>query len=177
MNADIFTRDARPPPRGSADPDRHSASAVPHAFCLLVPASAEMKFQPGRSGNPAGKVRGTKHRVTLLAERLMEDDAQDVVRTVIAAAKGGDISACKLVLDRIAPMRRGAPIKFTLPELTTASDLPAAIAIITKQVANGTLSPEEGSMVTGMLEARRKALETAELVERIERIEAAIDRS
>jgi hypothetical protein len=28
MNADIFTRDARPPPRGSADPDRHSASAV-----------------------------------------------------------------------------------------------------------------------------------------------------
>ena len=25
-------------PHGSADPDRHSASAVPHAFCLLVPA-------------------------------------------------------------------------------------------------------------------------------------------
>jgi hypothetical protein len=39
-----------------------------------------MKFQPGRSGNPAGKARGTKHRVTILAERLMEDDAQDVVR-------------------------------------------------------------------------------------------------
>ena len=91
-----------------------------------------MKFQPGRSGNPAGKVRGTKHRVTLLAERLMEDDAQDVVRTVIAAAKGGDMSACKLVLDRIAPIRRGAPIKFTLPELATASDLPAAITILTQ---------------------------------------------
>jgi hypothetical protein len=136
-----------------------------------------MKFQPGRSGNPAGKVRGTKHRVTILAERLMADDAQDVVRTVIAAAKGGDMSACKLVLDRIAPIRRGAPIKFTLPELATASDLPAAIAIITKQVANGTLSLEEGSMVAGMLEARRKALETAELGERIARIEAAIDRS
>ena len=25
-------------PRGSADTNRHSASAVPHAFCLLVPA-------------------------------------------------------------------------------------------------------------------------------------------
>jgi hypothetical protein len=136
-----------------------------------------MKFQPGRSGNPAGKVRGTKHRVTVLAERLMADDAQDVVRTVIAAAKGGDISACKLVLDRIAPIRRGAPVKFTLPELTVASDLPAAIATITTQVAHGVLSPEEGSVITGMLEARRKALETAELVERIERIEAAIDQS
>ena len=107
----------------------------------------------------------------------MEDDAQDVVRTVIAAAKGGDISACKLVLDRIAPIRRGAPIRFTLPELAAASDLPAAIATITTQVARGVLTPEEGSMVTGMLEARRKALETAELVQRIERIEAAIDRS
>ena len=74
-----------------------------------------MRFQPGRSGNPAGKVRGTKHRVTILAERLMEDDAPDVVRTVIAAAKGGDMSACKLVLDRIAPIRRGAPIKLHCP--------------------------------------------------------------
>jgi hypothetical protein len=56
------------------------------------------RFQPGQSGNPRGKQKGCKHRVTLLAEQLMEDDAEDVVRAVITAAKGGDMIAAKLIL-------------------------------------------------------------------------------
>jgi hypothetical protein len=37
------------------------------------------RFQPGQSGNPAGRRRGTKNRATMLAERLLLDDIQDVV--------------------------------------------------------------------------------------------------
>jgi hypothetical protein len=32
-------------------------------------------FKPGRSGNPVGKAKGTRHRITVLAEKMMEDDA------------------------------------------------------------------------------------------------------
>ena len=72
---------------------------------------------PGQSGNPTGKPKGARHRSTLMAERLMEDDAQNVVRAVIAAAKNGDMVAARLVLDRVLPARRGRPVQFTMPEL------------------------------------------------------------
>ncbi|MFZ3328176.1 MAG: DUF5681 domain-containing protein [Methylocella sp.] len=39
------------------------------------------QFQKGQSGNPAGKQRGARHKTTLLAERLMQDDAERVVKT------------------------------------------------------------------------------------------------
>jgi len=50
-------------------------------------------FRQGVSDNPAGKPRGARHRVTLLAERMMQDDAADVVCAVLTAAKAGDMVA------------------------------------------------------------------------------------
>ena len=54
---------------------------------------------------------GTRHRATRLAEKLMANDAEDVVKAVVAAAKGGDMTAARLVLDRIAPPCRGRPVR------------------------------------------------------------------
>ena len=84
-------------------------------------------FRRGMSGNPHGKPAGTRHRVTLLAEGMMQDDAEDVVRAVLTAAKAGDMVAARLVLDRIVPPRRGRPVAFALPAMQTGADLPAAI--------------------------------------------------
>ncbi len=86
------------------------------------------RFAPGQSGNPAGKPKGTRHRITLLAERLMENDAQEVVRAVLAAARGGDMVAAKLVLERVLPVRRGRLIKLSLPAVNAPADLAAAMA-------------------------------------------------
>ena len=61
------------------------------------------KIRPGASGNPAGKPKGTRHRATQMAEKLMENDATDVVNAVITAAKQGDMVAARLILERIAP--------------------------------------------------------------------------
>jgi Family of unknown function (DUF5681) len=36
------------------------------------------KFQPGRSGNPAGRPRGSKSKSTQLVERLVAGNVQDV---------------------------------------------------------------------------------------------------
>ncbi|WP_292533500.1 hypothetical protein [Methylocystis sp.] len=59
--------------------------------------------------------------MTLLVEKLMHDDATEIVRAVIAAARGGDMVACKIVLDRICPARKGRPIRFDLPEKRATS--------------------------------------------------------
>ena len=98
-------------------------------------------FEKGRSGNPAGKPKGARHKTTLLAEKLMQDDAGAVVKAVVGAAKGGDMTAARIVLDRIAPARRDNPVVFTLPEVTTAADAAKAMGSILAAIAAGELSP------------------------------------
>jgi hypothetical protein len=72
-----------------------------------------------RPGNPQGKPPGARHATTIMAEQLMEGEAEAVVRTVVAKAKRGDMRAARLVLDRIAPLRRGRPVAIKLPEVRT----------------------------------------------------------
>ena len=98
-------------------------------------------FEKGRSGNPAGKPKGARHKTTLLAEKLMQDDAEAVVKAVVNAAKGGDMTAARLVLDRIAPARRDNPVAFTLPEVTSAADAANAMGSILAAVAAGSSVP------------------------------------
>jgi hypothetical protein len=129
-------------------------------------------FPRGVSGNPLGKPRGARHRITLLAEQIMQDDAEDVVRAVLTAAKAGDMVAARLILDRILPARRGRPIVFALPPVRTAADLPRALANIAAAVATGKLTPEEGQAVAAVLEVQRRGIELADHERRLEALEA-----
>ena len=125
----------------------------------------------GQSGNPAGKPPGTRHKLTLLAEQLMEADAEGIVSKVVALAKDGDLVAARLVLDRILPTRRGRPVTLDLPPVQTAADLPAALGAVVAAVAIGDLTPDEGQAIAAMLETHRKAIETADLERRIAALE------
>jgi Family of unknown function (DUF5681) len=64
------------------------------------------QFQKGQSGNPAGKPIGARHKTTMMAESLMQASVGKVVDTVISAALNGDMEAAKIILNRIAPVRR-----------------------------------------------------------------------
>ena len=130
-------------------------------------------WKPGQSGNPAGRKKGMRRRITVAAERLMEDDAENVVRSVLAAARDGDMAAAKLVLERIVPLRRGRPVEVALPPIQSPADLTAATAAVVAAVGSGELTPEEGQAVGALLEAHTRALETAELERRVAALEEA----
>ena len=39
------------------------------------------KWKPGQSGNPAGKPKGTRHKATMLAERLLDGQAEELIQS------------------------------------------------------------------------------------------------
>ncbi len=131
----------------------------------------DTRWKAGQSGNPAGKRKGTRHRLTLLAEALMAKEARAVVKAAIDAARGGDVSAMKLILDRVCPQRRDRTVTLDLPKLETADDLVSALGAIAFAIGAGELTPSEGSQIAAVLETRRRALETTELADRIEALE------
>jgi hypothetical protein len=129
------------------------------------------RFQKGMSGNPSGKPKGARARVTQLAEKLLDDDRDAIVRTVIAAAKGGDPTAMRLCIERLIPVRKGRPVVFDLPPIETAADVANALGAIAGAMAAGELTPDEAGAVAGVIEFRRRAIETVEHEERIRKLE------
>lgn len=129
------------------------------------------RFKPGQSGNPNGRRAGSRSKVLVALDALGEGEAEDIVKAMIEKAKGGDAVAARTVLERIWPPRKGARLQFDLPEVTTAIDLPGAIATVNRQVADGDISPDEGALVIGLLEAHRKAIETSNLAARVAALE------
>lgn len=125
----------------------------------------------GESGNPAGKLRGARNKATMMVFGLMEQGAEEITRAVVEAARGGDLSAARLVLERLAPPARERPIAIDLPNTDTAEGIDQAQQAIIAAVGSGELLPGEGNVLAGLVEARRKALETIELEQRVTALE------
>jgi hypothetical protein len=129
------------------------------------------RFQPGRSGNPAGKPKGTRNRATMLAEQLLDGEAETMVRTAIDWAKNGNMSALRLCLDRILPPRHDRPVRFAMPALNSAEDAAKAVSAITTAVARGELTPNEAGELSRLIDAYVKAIETSEIERRLKILE------
>jgi hypothetical protein len=65
-------------------------------------------FEPGRSGNPAGRTLGSRNRKTVFAEDLRSDDPAKV-QAVIDRALAGDGAAMEACLDALRVPRRRQP--------------------------------------------------------------------
>lgn len=124
---------------------------------------ASGRFAPGHSGNPGGRSGQTQAIRAKLAE-----GAEAVTRKILAAAKKGDMQACRLILERLVP-----PIKPTADvvsfELDDA-DLPSAARSIMRAVAGGQLAPDQGKSLIEGLGAVARVIEVAELQKAVEEL-------
>ena len=128
-------------------------------------------WKPGQSGNPKGRPRGSRNRVTLVALAAMEEGADAIARKVVDLAKSGDISAARLIIERLVPVAKERPIFLALPDTGSAEGIAEAQNAILQAVAAGDLLPGEGATLAGIVEARRRAVETQELEQRISALE------
>jgi len=137
-----------------------------------ITAPGSHLFQKGRSGNPAGRQPGSRNRATIAAELLLEGEGEALTRRAIELALEGDTTALKLCLERILPQRRSRRVFFDLPPIERSEDLGKAIGSVMQGAASGQLFLDEAAALIGMMEARRKALETIDLEQRLQALEA-----
>jgi hypothetical protein len=124
-------------------------------------------FAPGNPGRP----KGARHKATKAIEQLLEGQAEKIGQICIEKALSGDTTALRLVMERVAPVRKGRAVEINLPSIDGAADLIKSIGAILTAVGAGTLTAEEGLTIANIVETKRRAMETAELERRIEALE------
>jgi len=131
------------------------------------------RFQPGKSGNPRGRSRGSRNRATLLAASLLEGQAQDLVQQAIGLALAGDVVALRLCVERILAPRRLERVQFAMPPLATVDDAGKALAAIAAAVAKGDLAPAEAGDLAALVHSFVRAIEAHEFDLRLAEVEKA----
>lgn len=109
-------------------------------------------FPPGKSGNDRGRPKGSRNKVTLAAEQLLDGEAEALTRTAIDRAKAGDSTALRLCMERILPPRRDRFVEVDLPPLKSLNDAPEVIAAILSAVAVGQLGIDEATELANLVE-------------------------
>ena len=136
-----------------------------------------MVFKPGKSGNPYGKPKGARNKTTVAMEKLLDDDAATITSKAIELAKNGDLTALRLCLERIIPPRKDRPVNFDMPEIKAPSDALVAATAIMRAVAAGELTPSEAAELSKTIDSFVRVAETADLAERIKRLEQMANNS
>ena len=127
-----------------------------------------------RAETPAGKPKGTRNKATVACEALLDGEAENLTRKAIELANEGDITALRLCLDRLLPPRKDRPVAFDLPKLTSPADAVMAQTAIVEAVSSGDLTPGEAAELSKIVGGYTRAIKTADLAARIERLEAGL---
>ena len=128
-------------------------------------------FQPGQSGNPAGRAKGSKNKRTIIAEEF-ERAGSEVARVVVEKAKAGDLRAADLLLQRIEP-----PLKPQAPRVTFSIDPDQSIADQAKALllacSKGEISPEQFRLLMDCLSAFVGIRDVETFLEELRRVRSA----
>lgn len=125
-------------------------------------------WKPGQSGNPAGKPSGSGELQKLRA--AIGEHVPEIINQLVAAARGGDIQAARLILERVLPPVKAIeqPQAINLPDGTLTEQGRAVL----RSVAAGELAPGQGAQLLSAIGTLGKIAELDELAERITALEA-----
>lgn len=132
-------------------------------------------FQKGKSGNPRGRLPGTRNHATVIAEKRFEGAIESICATVISKACEGDMTAATLVIERLIPARRDNPINFNLPKVASSADAETASAAILAAVAAAEITPIEANDVARLVDGHVKVIEAASFEARLAEVEKKLD--
>jgi hypothetical protein len=128
-------------------------------------------FQPGNNFS-RGRPSGSRNKSTFRLRGLLEDEGENIVRTVIDLAKGGDVAALRMCMERLIPPCKDRPVALELPvDVMTPKGTLNALGVVVGALARGEITPGETEATARVLETCRKAFETEELDRRVAALE------
>lgn len=130
------------------------------------------KFKTGQSGNPSGRPKGILDRRTELRKQLGEHSQAVIKRVVDACLIDGDMTACKIIVDRIVSQLKpkAEPVTF---EIDTSQPLTQQAASVLQAVAAGELDPMTGKAIIDTIAGLSRVTEIDELTTRLNKLEEA----
>jgi hypothetical protein len=128
------------------------------------------KFKPGQSGNPNGRPKD-KTPATLLRKSIVED-MPEILETLVRMAKEGDVSAAKVLIDRVCPPLKSQAMSINIE---TGPTLPETGGNVINATLNGSIPPDIGAALIKALAEQGKLVELQELAERLTRIEKQLE--
>jgi hypothetical protein len=125
------------------------------------------RWKTGESGNPKGKPAGSGELQKLRA--AIGEHVPEIINRLVAAARGGDIQAARLILERVLPPVKAIEQSQTidLPEGTLTDQGRAVL----RSVAAGDLAPGQGAQLLTAIGTLGKIAELDELAARITALE------
>src|SRR3954465_7392153 len=135
---------------------------------------------PARSQDHGGARRKADYIALTKAARarfdtLAAESIEAVFQAVLTAAtQDGDMAAGKLIIDRVRPSRRGAPVSSHIRPLKTPEDCALAYADLLDDVGAGRLTPEEAQTISAIVARRPELFPSIELASEIKALKAQL---
>jgi hypothetical protein len=129
------------------------------------------RWQPGRSGNPAGRKPGTGSIQQLRAQIQLL--IPEIIQVLAMKAREGDIGAARLLLERVVPALK--PVEAPQALQIAEGDLSSQAKSIVALAASGGISIGQASQLVMALGTVAKLIEVDELIRRIEFLEKSIE--
>jgi hypothetical protein len=121
--------------------------------------AASGRFAPGQSGNPAGRPKGARNKATLLAEAVLDESGEGLVRRAVAAAFAGDAATLRFLVGRLLPRASDQPVALDLAP-GEEGDPAAILAKTIRALADGEIPPGQALQIgrlVAIFERLRKA--------------------
>jgi len=122
-------------------------------------------------GNNGGKGRpkGRSDRRTAPFRQKIDAALPAILDNVIREAKGGDLNACKILIDKSLPSLKPTELARAIP--LTGDTLTERAASAVDATSSGKISVDEATRLLQALGAVARIVETDDLIARIEKLE------
>lgn len=143
---------------------------------IFKKGKGDHRFGIDRAPRNGGRPKGSRNKITVALEMIGEENAAAVYAKVIELALAGDMNACKLIIDRVYPVRKGSRVTIESEDnLDSVEGINGLSSHILSMTVAGELSAEEAYEYGKLLEQRVKNITDADVMKKIEQTYERVD--
>jgi len=131
--------------------------------------------RPFQSGNKfgRGRPRGSRNKRSRVAQRLLYEHSESLVRKAMVEALKGDAPLLRTLLPYVLPRWKDAPVLTGKLPTRTIADLSNAMDAILQRVSGGELTLQDGHTLADLISTKMSVLVNVELEDRVSKLEKA----